>query len=98
VGKGDRQPGSLGVLRFPLPILIPQNALHLTFRGWYNRRTSGRRAKWTQSDPRPRISFSRGTKVHGVRYLVRYPLNYKSTYVYFGLDLNNLICFLPNIL
>jgi hypothetical protein len=43
----------LRVLRFPLPILIPPTAPHLSsiIRGWYNRPVSGRLTKWTQSHP-----------------------------------------------
>jgi hypothetical protein len=41
------------VLRFPLPILIPPTAPHLSSinRGWYNRPLSGLSTKWTQSHP-----------------------------------------------
>jgi hypothetical protein len=47
--------GFLRVLRFPLPILIPPTAPHSSIiRGWYNRPTSGRNAKWTQSNITPR--------------------------------------------
>jgi hypothetical protein len=52
-GTGER---FLRVLRFPLPILIPRTAPHSSssiIRGWYNRPTSGRRTKWTQSHPTP---------------------------------------------
>jgi hypothetical protein len=54
----------LGVLRFPLPILIPPTALHLSssiIRCWYNRSNSGRRTKWTQSYLIPRRD------IHGIR-------------------------------
>jgi hypothetical protein len=46
----------LRVLRFPLPILIPPTAPHLSsiIRDWYNRPISDRRTKWTQSHPTPR--------------------------------------------
>jgi hypothetical protein len=47
--------GFLRVLQFPLPILIPPNALYSSIiRSWYNRSVSGRRTKWTQSHPTPR--------------------------------------------
>jgi hypothetical protein len=44
------------VFRFPLPILIPSTTPYSssTIQGWYNRPTSGRRTKWTQSHPIPR--------------------------------------------
>jgi hypothetical protein len=47
--------GFLRVLRFPLPILIPQTDPHSSsiIRGWYIRPVSGRRTKWTQSHPTP---------------------------------------------
>jgi hypothetical protein len=59
-GICDGQSGAgasfLQVLRFPLPILIPPTAPHLSsiIRGWYNRPVSGRRSKWTQSHLTPR--------------------------------------------
>jgi hypothetical protein len=46
--------GFLQVLRFPLPILIPQNAPYTTNtinQGWYHRSTSGCHTKWTRSHP-----------------------------------------------
>jgi hypothetical protein len=49
----------LRVLRFPLPIFILPTAPHSSpsiIRGWYNRPSSGRRTKWTQSHPTPRIN------------------------------------------
>jgi hypothetical protein len=47
--------GFLRVLLFPLTILIPPTAPHSSsiIRGWYNRPISGRRTKWTQSQPTP---------------------------------------------
>jgi hypothetical protein len=47
----------LRILRFPLPILTPPTAPHSSsiVRGWYSRPVSGRRTKWTQSHPTPRI-------------------------------------------
>jgi hypothetical protein len=55
-GKSGTGAGFLRVLWFPLPILIPPTAPHLSsiIRGWYNRPVSGRRTKWTQSHPTPR--------------------------------------------
>jgi hypothetical protein len=47
--------GFLQALRFTLP-LIPPTVPHSSFiiRDWYNRPNSGRRTKWTRSDPVPR--------------------------------------------
>jgi hypothetical protein len=53
-GTGE---GSLRVLRFSLPILIPTTAPHSwssIIRGWYNRPIIGLRTKWTQSHPTPK--------------------------------------------
>jgi hypothetical protein len=47
----------LRVLRFPLPNFIPPTVPHSSssiIRGWYNRPTIGRRAKWSQDHPNPR--------------------------------------------
>jgi hypothetical protein len=56
--RGGRSGTGAGVLRglwFPLPILIPPNAPYSSIiQGWYNRPTSGRRTKWTQSHPTAR--------------------------------------------
>jgi hypothetical protein len=46
----------LRIFRFPLPPILP-TAPHSSssiMRGWHNRPNSGRRTKWTQSDPTPR--------------------------------------------
>jgi hypothetical protein len=55
----DKVAGCLRAHQFPLPILIPPTAPHSSFvtRGWCNRPKSGRRTKWTQSYPTPRITF-----------------------------------------
>jgi hypothetical protein len=55
-GQSGIGPGFLRVLRFPLPILIPPTAPHLssTIRGWYNRPNSGRRTTWAQSHLTPK--------------------------------------------
>jgi hypothetical protein len=54
-GQSGTGAGFLQVLRFLLPILIPPTAAHSSsssiIRGWYNRPNSGRRTKWTQSNP-----------------------------------------------
>jgi hypothetical protein len=49
--------GFLRAFRFLLTILIPPTAPHSSsiMRGWYNRPISGRRTKWTQSQPTQRI-------------------------------------------
>jgi hypothetical protein len=50
-GQSGTGAGFLGVLRFPLPILIPQTTPHSSssvIRGWYNRPISGRRTNWTR--------------------------------------------------
>jgi hypothetical protein len=54
-GQSGTEVGFVLVLQFPLPILIPPTAPHLSsiIRGWYNRPVSGRRTKWTQSHPPP---------------------------------------------
>jgi hypothetical protein len=53
-GQSDTGAGFLRVLRFPLSILIQPNAPYSSIiRGWYNRPISGRRTKWTQSQPAP---------------------------------------------
>jgi hypothetical protein len=47
-GQSSTGAGFLRVLRFPLPILIPQTAPHLSssiIRGWPSRPISGRRTK-----------------------------------------------------
>jgi hypothetical protein len=57
VDKVALGPGFLRVLRFPLPILISPTAPHSSssiVRSWYNRSVSGRRTKWTQSQPHPK--------------------------------------------
>jgi hypothetical protein len=57
-GQSGVGAGFLRVFRFPLPILIPPSAPHSSpsiIRVWYNRPISGRRTKWTQSHPTPRI-------------------------------------------
>jgi hypothetical protein len=57
-GRSGTGTGFLRILRFPLIILIPPTAPHSSSsitRGWYNRPISGRRTKWTQSHPTPRI-------------------------------------------
>jgi hypothetical protein len=44
------------VLRFPLPILTPPSAPYSSIiRDWFNSPISGRRTKWTQSQPTPQI-------------------------------------------
>jgi hypothetical protein len=51
-GQSGAGEGYLRVFRFPLPILIPSAAPHLsssTLRSWYNRPNIGRSTKWTQS-------------------------------------------------
>jgi hypothetical protein len=58
-GQSGTGAGYLRVLRFPLPILItptaPQSSSSSSIiRGWYNRPVSGRRTKWTQSNPHPK--------------------------------------------
>jgi hypothetical protein len=55
-GQSGTGVGFFRVLRFPLPILIPQIAPHSSsiIRGCYIRPISGRRTKWTQSHPTPR--------------------------------------------
>jgi hypothetical protein len=54
-GRSGTRTDFLRVFRFPLPILIAPNAPYSsTIRGWYNRPTSGRRTKWTQSHPTAR--------------------------------------------
>jgi hypothetical protein len=57
-GQSGTGAGFLRVLRFPLPILIPSNAPHLSsiIRGWYNRPVIGRPSKWTQSHPTPKTN------------------------------------------
>jgi hypothetical protein len=51
-GQSGSGAGFFRILRFPLPIIIPPTAPHLSiFRGWYNRTVSGRRTRWTQSQP-----------------------------------------------
>jgi hypothetical protein len=56
-GQSGTGAGFLRVLRFLLAILIPPTAPHSSsiIRGWYYRPISGRRTKWTQSHPIPRI-------------------------------------------
>jgi hypothetical protein len=47
-GQSGTGAGFLGVLQFPLPILITPTAPHSStciIRGWYNRPVSGRRTK-----------------------------------------------------
>jgi hypothetical protein len=48
--------GFFRVLRFPLPVLMPPTAPHLSsvIHGWYSRPSRGRRTKWTQSQPTTR--------------------------------------------
>jgi hypothetical protein len=55
-GHSGTGAGFLRVLRFPLTILLPLIAPHSSsiIRGWYNRPDSGRRTKWTQSQPTPK--------------------------------------------
>jgi hypothetical protein len=55
-GENGTGAGFLRVLGFTLPILIPPTATHSSsvIWGWYSRRISGRRAKWTQSQPTSR--------------------------------------------
>jgi hypothetical protein len=55
-GQSGTGAGFLKVLRFPLSILITPTVPHSSFiiQGWYNRPNSGRRVKWTQSDPHPK--------------------------------------------
>jgi hypothetical protein len=51
-GQSGIGAGSLRVLVFPLPILIPPAAPYSSIiRDWYNKDNSGRCTKWTQSDP-----------------------------------------------
>jgi hypothetical protein len=51
-GQSGIETGSLRVLRFPLPILIPLNAAYSSIiRGWHNRPISGRRTEWTSLTP-----------------------------------------------
>jgi hypothetical protein len=48
--------GFLRVLQFFLPIIpptAPNSTSPIINRGWYNRPNSGRRTKWTQSQPTP---------------------------------------------
>jgi hypothetical protein len=52
-GQSDTGVGFLRVVRFRLPIRIPQSSSPSIIRGWYNRPNSGRRTKWTQSHPHP---------------------------------------------
>jgi hypothetical protein len=56
-GQSGTRAGFLRVIRFPLPIRILPTAPHSSssvIRGWYNRKNSGRRIKWTQSHPTSR--------------------------------------------
>jgi hypothetical protein len=53
-GQSCTGAGFLLVLRFPLPIFIPQtvpDSSSSIIRGWYNRPISGGRTKWTRSHP-----------------------------------------------
>jgi hypothetical protein len=53
--QSDTGAGFLLVPRFPLPILIPPNDPYsCIIRGWYNGPISGRRTKWTESQPTSR--------------------------------------------
>jgi hypothetical protein len=60
-GQSGTGAGLLRVLRFPLPIIIPPTAPHSSssiIQGWYSRPISGRRTKWTQSHPTPKIKLN----------------------------------------
>jgi hypothetical protein len=71
--------GFLRVLRFPLPILIPPTAPYSSIiRGWSNRPNSGRRTKWTQSNPTPRNQKTFDLKLLNIIKLS--PLNRYSFY------------------
>jgi hypothetical protein len=54
-GQSGTCAGSLRVIRFPLPILVPPTAPHSSsiIVDGYNRPNTGRRTKWTQVSPRP---------------------------------------------
>jgi hypothetical protein len=53
-GQSSTGAGFLRLLRFPVTILIPPNAPYSPItRGWYNRPSSGRSTKWTESHPSP---------------------------------------------
>jgi hypothetical protein len=57
-GQSSNGAGFHLVLQFPLPVLITPTAPHSppsVIRGWYNRPITGRRTKWTQPHPTPRI-------------------------------------------
>jgi hypothetical protein len=55
-GQSSTGLGFLRILRILLPTLIPQNAPYSSIiREWYNRPNSGRRTKWTLSNPNLRI-------------------------------------------
>jgi hypothetical protein len=56
-GQSGIRAGFLRVLQFPLPIIIPANVPYSSssiILDWYKRPISGRRTKWTQSQPTPR--------------------------------------------
>jgi hypothetical protein len=51
-GQSVTGAGLLGLLLFPLPILIPPHAPHSSsIRGWYSRPKSARRTTWNRSHP-----------------------------------------------
>jgi hypothetical protein len=69
-------PGFLRVLQFSTPILIPPTAPHYSTitRGWYNRPSSGRRFKWTQSHLTPnkwKRSFKLAKSITEVVYVFK---------------------------
>jgi hypothetical protein len=86
-GQSGTGAGLLRVLRFPLPILIPPNAVYSSIiRGCYNRPFRGRRTKWTQSHPTPR-----NLKENSVRHAPR-PTTMQLQPLLLLLDIFRLIC------
>jgi hypothetical protein len=64
-GQSGTRVGFLRVLRFLLPVLMPQTAPHssYTIGGWYNRPISGRCTKWTQFRSIPRNLKKKGRNI-----------------------------------